>query len=207
MKSLQTPCERNPSPAGKPPLEGRLRGHNGLRPSVRAAFLAALVALAALASFSAPSWGEPVGRLFFTPGERANLDRARQAGGNVMQEQEQVQESDPSQQPESLTLNGIVQRSSGKTTVWINHAVQNETGFPPGSKMQISKSRRTDFPVLVQKTGKTVTLKVGQTLNVDSGEIRENYQSSAIKVPPPASPAAAEANAAQTSGTGKVNSG
>lgn len=130
--------------------------------------------LVSFATLSSPSWGEPIGRLFFTPEERANLDRARLTDGVTGQPG-----GAPAQQSESLTLNGIVKRSSGKTTVWINKSAQNETGLLPDSKKQVRQSRQADFPVLVQKTGKTVTLKVGQTLNIDSGEIRESYQ------PPP----------------------
>lgn len=200
MKSLQALCDRSPSPAGKSPCKEMVRIRSASSLFLRAAFLVVL------ASSSAPSWGESLGRLFFTPDERANLDRARLAGGNIEQ-QDQEQESAPALQVESLTLNGIVKRSSGKTTVWVNHAVQNESDFPSGTKTQVSKSRQADFPVLVQKTGKTTTLKVGQTLNVDNGEIRESYQPSAIKVQPPASSAAAETSATQVGETGKVNKG
>jgi len=125
----------------------------------------------AFATLSSPSWGEPIGRLFFTPDERAILDRARLKDGITEQ-----QEGTPAQQSESLTLNGIVRRSSGKTTVWINKSAQHETDLPPDSKKQVRQSQQADFPVLVQKTGKTVPIKVGQTLNIDSGEIRESYQ-------------------------------
>jgi len=148
--------------------------------------------LVAFAAISSLSWGEPIGRLFFTPDERTNLDRARLTGGNT----EQDSATEPQQ--ETLTLNGIVKRSSGKTTEWINHTVQNESNFPPGSKMQISKSRLPNFPVLVQKSGKTVSLKVGQTLNIDSGEIRENYQLPSDKEAMPATATQASTAAAKT---------
>ncbi|MFA7240528.1 MAG: hypothetical protein WC091_10475 [Sulfuricellaceae bacterium] len=170
-----------------------------LQPLLRAAFFVAL------ASFCALSWGGPLGRLFFTPEERANLDRARLTGGNP--EQGQEQESTPDPQPESLTLNGIVKRSSGKITVWVNHAAQHETDFPSGTKAQVGKSKQADFPVLVQKTGKTVTLKVGQTLNIDSGEIQEAYLAPAATAQPPTPPTAAEKGATPTNETGKFNGG
>lgn len=70
-----------------------------------------LIALAA-----APAWAQsdPLGRLFFTPQQRAALDRERLLGF--------------SQRPSSLdsdtsyTFNGEVRRSSGKNTRWINGA-------------------------------------------------------------------------------------
>ena len=65
---------------------------------------------------AAPAWAQsdPLGRLFFTPQQRAALDRERLLGF--------------SQRPSSLdgdasyTVNGEVRRSSGKNTRWINGA-------------------------------------------------------------------------------------
>jgi hypothetical protein len=183
MKPLQSMWDRKPPPLGKPPREGMSHTlGNTLNIFLRTALLVVFAAL------SSPSWGEPIGRLFTTPDERAQLDRARLTGLN------KEKESTPTQQPQNLTLNGIVKRSSGKATVWINSSAQNETSFPPGSKVRIAKTRLPYFPVWVPKTGKMVALKVGQTLNIDNGEIREGYQS----------PAVAESGSTQA---GKVNSG
>ncbi len=185
MKPMQSKRERNPSPAGQPPRVGMLRPLGNISDTfIRAALLVTL------ASFSVQSWGEPLGRLFSTPDERADLERARLTGDST------EQKDAPARQQESLTLNGIVKRSSGKITVWVNHAVLDETHFPPDTKIQARKSRPPEFPVLVQKTGKTVTLKVGQTLIIDSGEIRESYQPPAIKAP---------SAAAETGGTEKIS--
>lgn len=50
---------------------------------------------------------EPLGRLFYTPAERATLERQKQAasGGEAVA---------------AATLNGVVRRSTGRNTVWIN---------------------------------------------------------------------------------------
>ena len=58
-----------------------------------------------------------LGRLFFTPGQRAQLDR----------EYAQQAPAEERHTP-ALTLNGIVQRSDGARTVWINGKVQNADG-------------------------------------------------------------------------------
>ena len=50
-----------------------------------------------------------LGRLFFTPERRQNLDRLRQLN---IQEQQEIPEDT------ALTINGVVTRSSGKRTVW-----------------------------------------------------------------------------------------
>lgn len=194
MKPLQSMCKRNLTTAGKPP---RARIWLSFGTPLNIFLWTAL--LVVFATLPSPSQGESLGRLFFTPDERGNFDRARLSGGNI------EQEGSADQQLESLSLNGIVKRSSGKSTVWINNLAQNEIDFPLVSKRQTVKTRLPDFPVLVQKTGKTVILKVGQTLNIDSGEIREIYQPSIVKEPPPAPSAAAEQSTQQGRGTKKTH--
>ena len=53
---------------------------------------------------------DELGRLFFTPQQRQDLDHRRERN---IQEKEVVVES-------SVTVNGKVTRSSGKTTTWVN---------------------------------------------------------------------------------------
>jgi hypothetical protein len=76
--------------------------------------------LATLISCSFPAWpqSEPLGRLFFTPQQRALLDRQRIQGMTSNFDQQA-----------SYTLNGEVRRSSGKNTRWINGEAQ--TGPTP----------------------------------------------------------------------------
>lgn len=57
-----------------------------------------------------PAEGEALGRLFFTPEERAALDRQRQQGAL---DGKAAESATPS-------INGIVRPSGGKTTVWVN---------------------------------------------------------------------------------------
>jgi hypothetical protein len=70
--------------------------------------------LISLATLPAVAQSDPLGRLFFTPQQRAALDRERLLGF--------------SQRPNTLdgdasyTFNGEVKRSSGKNTRWINGA-------------------------------------------------------------------------------------
>lgn len=58
----------------------------------------------------------PLERLFFTPEQRQNLDQQRR--------------HDPSALSPRITLNGIVRRSSGKTSLWINGNVQHRDQAP-----------------------------------------------------------------------------
>ena len=76
--------------------------------------------LALLVACSLPVWpqNEPLGRLFFTPQQRSQLDRLRQQSRSAN-----------SAQQTSYILNGEVRRSSGNNTRWVNGEAQ--TGPAP----------------------------------------------------------------------------
>ncbi len=117
------------------------------------------LALAAVLLAAAP-WGraEEIGRVFFTPQQRQDLDRRRDT--NVVDSPTTV-ESD-------VTVSGHVTRSSGKTTTWINGVPQYDT----------YRGRAPDR-VAVENGP---TLKVGQTLDRGKGEVRDPLQGGEIKV-------------------------
>lgn len=95
------------------------------------------------------------------------LDRFRQKSG-----------SSTVSTTEQITLNGIVRRSSGKTTAWINQLPQHENEAPQGivvQQGQISKPAA----LLVLPSGRQVSLKAGQTFDTTKGKIREGYESGA----------------------------
>lgn len=128
---------------------------------------------------------DPIGRLFFTPEQRHALDIRRNSGG--------IQAEDT--QAGEITLNGIVKRSGGKSTVWINRVAQTETDLVLGPKAQPNQARLPNIPINVPSLKKTINLRVGQTLDTGSGEIRESYQPATITEPQPP----ATANAAPSS--------
>ena len=85
---------------------------------------------------------EELGRLFYTPEQRAQLDYNYAQG------------ADSTNNSSTLMLNGIVQKHGGKRTVWIN-GVPQQAG---------SSDDKTPASQSVQVPGKagTVKLKVGQ---------------------------------------------
>jgi hypothetical protein len=122
----------------------------------------ALVALT-LAPASAAAY-ENLGRLFFTPQQRQDLDRRRQANA---QESAATAES-------QITVNGRVSRSSGKTTTWINGVPQDDT----------QKSRDPAQVTLPGGEGEpSVKLRVGQTLDKIRGEVKDPVEGGKIVVP------------------------
>jgi hypothetical protein len=73
-----------------------------------------------------PAWAEPeaLGRLFLTPQQRAALDRQRLLNPGFS--------PNPVDSEVSQTLNGVVRRSNGPSTRWINgEARWNDTGPRP----------------------------------------------------------------------------
>jgi len=104
---------------------------------------------------------DELGRLFFTPQQRQELDRRR--ASNV-QEQEVVVES-------TVTVSGQVSRSSGKTTTWVNGVPQYDTysGRDPA---------RVHLP--------DGTIKIGQTLDRNRGEVKDGLEGGTIRVNPQA---------------------
>jgi hypothetical protein len=152
------------------------------RPAMRG--LRILVA-AALAVPAAPG-AEPLGRLFYTPAQRAQLDTARSQRSRapvVAAEQEPA-----SAVPELLTYDGMVRRSDGKTTVWINNRAIHDGR--PASALPFTSKLRPDGSVKlgVTQTDQSVDLKVGQSAEIVSGTITEPYSRAASGRPPSASP-------------------
>lgn len=117
------------------------------------------------------SAAEPLGRLFFTPQQRATLDNAR--GQNIKIDVE-VETETPNL--EIISVNGMIKRSDGQSTVWINNQPLNEKRAPSGIKI-ISRSA-DDARVTLQlpPSRRSVDLKVGQNLDAVTGQIQESYQ-------------------------------
>jgi hypothetical protein len=126
----------------------------------------ALVAGAALAQSQAAS-AQPqaastdVGRLFYTPQQRAELDYKRAT--NAVETEVVVDRL--------VTVNGRVSRSSGKTTTWINGVPQYD-----------AYKGRDPSRVAIDDNGADVTVKVGDTLDRNRGEVRPALEPGDIEI-------------------------
>jgi len=107
------------------------------------------------------SFAQELGRLFYSPQERQELDRRRQSD---VVEPEAVVEN-------LVTVNGQVTRSSGKTTTWINGVPQDDThrGRDPGR-------------VAVDGGTSRVPIKVGQTLDRSRGQVSDTLHGGKIGI-------------------------
>jgi hypothetical protein len=108
---------------------------------------------------------ENLGRLFFTEQQRLDLDRRRQAN---IRETAVVVES-------SVTVNGQVSRSSGRSTTWIN-GVPQENARKPIDPARVTLPGSEGAP--------SVSLKIGQTLDKIRGEIKDPAVDGRIATPP-----------------------
>lgn len=135
----------------------------------------------------------PLGRLFFTPDQRAQLDMLRTKKVVASQTRDEPA-------PEFVTYNGIIRRSDGKTTVWVNNQALSEADLrdKPAIAGRVSRDGRIVLQAnQPQAAGKT-QLKVGQSAELVSGQVAESYNSAAAatrapKPDPAAKPAVSSA--------------
>lgn len=137
---------------------------------------------------------EPLGRLFFTPAQRAKLD-----AGKAITEPKKA--APTVQGPRSVTVNGIVTRSDGESTVWVNGAPAG-TRRPNAAPITAKPAGEASARVRVMESD--ARLRVGQTLDRRTGRILEPYQtrrtveSGAAEVPAPDGQADGSANGDNT---------
>jgi hypothetical protein len=119
---------------------------------------------------------EALGRLFFTPERRQALDRQRQLN---------IQDTIEVNQDPRLTINGIVTRSSGKRTSWINGTAQNEHVMAGG--VTVTPRARDPGQVVVEASDSPATnARVGETINRSTGEAKNLLNDGQIVVTPAA---------------------
>jgi hypothetical protein len=139
----------------------------------------AFLLFSALAAASVPApAAEPLGRLFYTPDQRAQLDTARSKKTRVnltTESETPAEKAPPPPAPEVVTYGGIVRRSDGKATIWLNDRAVQDKDVRAGST--IVGRVRPDGSVTVQsaQSGRSVDLRVGQRAEMLSGKVEEGY--------------------------------
>ena len=134
-----------------------------------------------------------LGRLFFTPDQRAALDQARLRNKNL------DAASEPA--PDNFTLNGVIKRSDGQHIVWINQRAFSDRS----SEERVSVSREKNsgrYTVQLPYSDKRIQLKVGQSMDAASGKIEEAYRNKTATNP--AKPAAPAANPDKPASSGRT---
>jgi hypothetical protein len=127
---------------------------------------------AVLAAAAAAQDGQPrLGRLFLTPEWRAQLERQRQLN---IQETRTFEGS-------SMRLDGVVLRSSGKSTVWVNNQAQTENTADSGVAVA-TRPRQPERATLTPGGETPAELKVGQTINRATRETADGLADGEIRV-------------------------
>jgi len=117
---------------------------------------------------------EAIGRLFFTPERRQQLDRRREM--NTLDKPQIATDA-------TLTINGIVTRSSGKRTIWINGNPQPEDGT--ANDLTVIAQRGNPGRVVVQSGASLATrARVGETVNLNTGEANDLLNGGQVRVQP-----------------------
>jgi hypothetical protein len=130
----------------------------------------AFIALAFAAS--AAGAAQPLGRLFFTPAERAQLEMARSTKRAPEPPASQKPAEPPKPETQIITYSGIVKRSDGKSTLWLNSRAADEKEALSG--LPVSGRVRPDGRVTLQSEGGgTIDLKVGQRAELTTGRVSE----------------------------------
>jgi hypothetical protein len=131
---------------------------------------------------SAASAAQPLGRLFFTPAERAQLDVAR----TQKQRAPQLAGNEPATPamppaPQIITYSGIVRRSDGTAVVWLNNRPVDAKDALPGLALKGRIRPDGAMTLQVPQTGASVELKVGQRAELQTGTVAETRPERAAK--------------------------
>ena len=148
---------------------------------------------------------EPLGRLFFTPAQRVQLDIARRQRARTTVATEQTEETAQSI-PQTIRYDGLVRRSDGKSTIWLNSR-PIEDQKPVGGAAIVGRIHPDgSIRLQVPQSGRAVDLKPGQRVELLSGEVEEGYTRSPVTpTKPPAKPAATPGPASSGGALGNVS--
>jgi hypothetical protein len=125
-----------------------------------------LLAGALLAAGATAAGAQELGRLFFTPQQRAELDARRKA--RVPDRAAEALIESP-----STTLDGYVKRSHGNSTVWLNGKPVTEGSDTRRAGIVPSPSDPSRASIEVGEHGRRIPLKVGESLERGTGEVRD----------------------------------
>jgi hypothetical protein len=111
--------------------------------------------------YALPAPAETLGRLFYTPEQRAMLDLARKTAPlNTSGEAD-------ANGAQGFMVNGVVTRSDGQRSTWVNGHLEQSVARP--GKHDRSQAH-------VKLPGGEIKLKVGQSFNPATGRVEEGYR-------------------------------
>ncbi len=137
--------------------------------------IAGLAAALVLVSFDAEA--QRLGRLFSTPEERALLDELRRERKIVAPDPQVTEIVPDTPTVEQVTINGVVLRSGGTNSAWINgRQVDAGARTREGVRVDTSPADGGRVKITLPSGAETIDLKPGQKIDVDSGVVVEAYE-------------------------------
>jgi hypothetical protein len=139
---------------------------------------AAIAALLAGLLVAANAGAQELGRLFFTPEQRAALDARRKA------RVPDKPAATPQAESPITRINGAVQRSGGRSTVWVNGEAIQE-GAQPGAQSPPRTTGTGRVSIPAGEGTQRYDLRVGESLDRGNGEVKDVIGEGEIRVGPP----------------------
>lgn len=118
---------------------------------------------------SMPALG--LGDLFFTVQQRAAIDVARENGVTELGKTSEV--------TKELKVNGFYFNNvdnRNKATVWLNGERVSDQQHINGAQLKNVNEREKTVSMRLDKTQSAVSLKAGQTLDLDTGDLRDSFE-------------------------------
>jgi hypothetical protein len=125
-----------------------------------------LLAIAILVALPPAVQAQSLGRLFLTPAQRAALDLRR--ASRLPDKPAAVIVESP-----TARINGQVVRSDGRSTVWVNGAPVREGSQSEGLRVTPTSRTAESVSLAIGEGDRRVELKVGESMNRDTGEVRD----------------------------------
>ncbi|MEI6723107.1 MAG: hypothetical protein WCO67_20285 [Betaproteobacteria bacterium] len=135
----------------------------------------AILCLTACLSFPMPVYAEDLGRLFFTPEQRGALDARRKA--RIPDKPTAVVVESP-----VTRIDGVVSRRGGKSTTWVNGEAVPEGSQPEGLRVSPKRNDNSRIVVNIAETESEVDLKIGQSFDRGTGEVRDSLNGGDLRV-------------------------
>jgi hypothetical protein len=131
-----------------------------------------VILILGLLTLSQTTQAEGLERLFTTAQERQKLNDIRTNPPPPPGTEEPTA-------PPHITFNGLVTRSDGPTTVWVNGSEElHRSGF----NIDIDKREDISVPITLTKARQELWLKPGQTVSTLDGKIVENQSSNSKSI-------------------------
>lgn len=113
---------------------------------------------------------EPLGRLFYSPEQRVQLDSLRAKKVAAVQTKDEPP-------PEFVSYGGLVRREDGRTTVWVNNKAMTEKDVREATSLvgRIERDGRITVQPAQGSTAPALKLKVGQSAELLSGRVAERF--------------------------------